>query len=138
MEQFSIKALIEKQIQFYNEPTNTKQIYFECKGSDDIIVNANKNLTEILFSNLLLNAMQHNIENGSVLVEIKTNKVIISNSSHEHKIPSHKLFNRFAKSTQNQQGNGLGLAIVKKIVDQNNWKISYHFSKNWHFFTVEL
>jgi signal transduction histidine kinase len=138
VENINLNSLIHKQIQFFKEQGNTKQINFKLKIENDVNVTVNKNLTEILFSNLLLNAMQHNFENGTVLVEIHKNKIIIANTSIQPEIASDKLFNRFAKSTQNQQGNGLGLAIVKKIIDQNKWNISYYFSNNKHFFTVEL
>jgi len=136
VEKFSLKLLLEKQIEFFSGQANTKQIQIKNRISDDVIVNANKNLTEILFSNLLLNAMKYNVKNGTVIIELDNGKVSVSNTSDQTKIPKDKLFNRFSKSNQNQQGNGLGLAIVKKIVDQNNWEITYNYSKNRHFFTV--
>jgi len=136
VKKFSLKLLLEKQIEFFSGQANTKQIQIKNRISDDVIVNANKNLTEILFSNLLLNAMKYNVKNGTVIIELDNGKVSVSNTSDQTKIPKDKLFNRFSKSNQNQQGNGLGLAIVKKIVDQNNWEITYNYSKNRHFFTV--
>lgn len=136
VEKFSLKLLLEKQIEFFSGQANTKQIQIKNRINDDVIVNANKNLTEILFSNLLLNAMKYNVKNGTVIIELDNGKVSVSNTSDQTKIPKDKLFNRFSKSNQNQQGNGLGLAIVKKIVDQNNWEITYNYSKNRHFFTV--
>lgn len=136
VKKFSLKLLLEKQIEFFSGQANTKQIQIKNRINDDVIVNANKNLTEILFSNLLLNAMKYNVKNGTVIIELDNGKVSVSNTSDQTKIPKDKLFNRFSKSNQNQQGNGLGLAIVKKIVDQNNWEITYNYSKNRHFFTV--
>jgi signal transduction histidine kinase len=138
VEQFNLNEILEKQISFFKEQANAKQVNFQYKCENNILVTANKNLTEILCSNLLLNALQHNIDNGIVSVEIKQNRLIVSNTSNQPEITNDRLFNRFAKSPQNKQGNGLGLAIVKKIIDQNNWKISYMHSENWHFFTVEF
>jgi signal transduction histidine kinase len=138
VEQFNLNEILEKQISFFKEQANAKQVNFQYKCENNILVTANKNLTEILCSNLLLNALQHNIDNGIVSVEIKQNRLIVSNTSNQPEITNDRLFNRFAKSPQNKQGNGLGLAIVKKIIDQNNWKISYMYSENWHFFTVEF
>ena len=133
---FKLKPLLEKQVKFFEEQANSKQIRFSLKITNDITVKANKNLTEILFSNLLLNAIQHNIENGVVEVVLNQNKVLIANTSDLLKIPKEKLFNRFAKSNQNQQGNGLGLAIVKKIAALHQWKIEYYFAANKHTFTI--
>jgi len=138
IEEFTIKALLEKQIKFFEEQANSKQIHFTLKIKNDISIKANKNLTEILFSNLLLNAVQHNIENGTVKIEVNQNKVFISNTSDLPEIAKDKLFNRFAKSNQNQQGNGLGLAIVKKIATIHKWQILYSFSKNIHKFTIQF
>lgn len=136
VEEFSLKTLLEKQVNFFSEQANSKQIKFILNVNKDVFVKANKNLTEIMFSNLLLNAVQHNVEKGTVTVELTSKNVSISNTSNSHKISKEKLFNRFAKSNQNQQGNGLGLAIVKKIVTHHNWKISYSFSNQTHLFSV--
>ncbi|HHH53332.1 MAG TPA: HAMP domain-containing histidine kinase, partial [Bacteroidetes bacterium] len=120
------------------EQAKHKQIKIILNTYADPLVQANKNLAEILFSNLLLNAIQHNIENGVVQIEVFDDKALISNTSDLPKIPNDQLFNRFTKSHKNQQGNGLGLAIVKKIADQQHWKISYSFSKEIHKFIVQF
>lgn len=132
VEDFSLKEVLEKQVKFFKSQANSKQIKFILNVDEDKTLNTNKSLTEILFSNLLLNAVQHNIEKGSVIVKLNNKKISISNTSDNHQIPKENLFNQFAKSNNNQQGNGLGLAIVKKIATQNNWTISYSFSKNRH------
>lgn len=138
VEDFSLKKVLEKQVKFFKSQANSKQINFILNIDEDKTLNTNKSLTEILFSNLLLNAVQHNIEKGSVIVKLNNKKISISNTSDNHQIPKENLFNQFAKSNNNQQGNGLGLAIVKKIATQNNWTISYSFSKNRHLFTVQF
>lgn len=138
VEDFSLKKVLEKQVKFFKSQANSKQIKFILNVDEDKTLNTNKSLTEILFSNLLLNAVQHNIEKGSVIIKLNNKKISISNTSDNHQIPKENLFNQFAKSNNNQQGNGLGLAIVKKIATQNNWTISYSFSKNRHLFTVQF
>ncbi len=138
IEEFSLKTLLEKQTHFFSTQAQTNNVNITLNINEDVSLQANKNLTEILFSNLLLNAIQNTNENGKILIELTKNKVSISNSSNQPKIPKDKLFNRFSKSNQNQQGNGLGLAIVKKIVDQHQWKIAYSFSKQNHFFVIEF
>lgn len=138
VEAFSLKEVLEKQVKFFKNQSYSKQIKFILNVDEDKTLNTNKSLTEILFSNLLLNAVQHNIEKGSVIVKLNNKKISISNTSDNHQIPKENLFNQFAKSNNNQQGNGLGLAIVKKIATQNNWTISYSFSKNRHLFTVQF
>jgi len=138
VEEFSLKEILEKQVKFFNGQANSKQINFILKVDKDIILNTNKNLTEILFSNLLLNAMQHNIEKGSVIIELNKKNINISNTSDNPKISKENLFNQFAKSNNNQQGNGLGLAIVKKIAILHKWQILYSFSENTHKFSIQF
>lgn len=138
IEEFSLKTLLERQTHFFSTQAQTNNVNITLNIDEDVSLQANKNLTEILFSNLLLNAIQNTNENGKILIELTKNKVSISNSSNQPEIPKDKLFNRFSKSNQNQQGNGLGLAIVKKIVDQHQWKIAYSFSKQNHFFVIEF
>jgi signal transduction histidine kinase len=138
VEEFSLKEVLEKQVEFFNAQANSKQINFILKVDKDRILNTNKNLTEILFSNLLLNAMQHNIENGSVIIELNKKNITISNTSNTPKISKENLFNQFAKTNNNQQGNGLGLSIVKKIAILHKWQISYSFFENTHKFSIQF
>ncbi|HHB52297.1 MAG TPA: HAMP domain-containing histidine kinase, partial [Saprospiraceae bacterium] len=134
IKQFNLKTLLEKQVTFFKEQAKHKQIKIILNTYADPLVQANKNLAEILFSNLLLNAIQHNIENGVVQIEIFDDKALISNTSDLPKIPNDQLFNRFTKSHKNQQGNGLGLAIVKKMHTNSIGKFRILFQKKYIIF----
>jgi two-component system sensor histidine kinase ArlS len=133
---FEIKEIIEKQLAFFKEQAIQKNIHIETDFIDKITITANKGFTEILCSNLLLNAIQHNIVNGKISIYITNNKLTISNTGTASSIKSESLFNRFSKTSTSEKGNGLGLAIVKKIVDINKWSISYFYENNTHLFTI--
>lgn len=137
-EDFSLKKLLEKRMPFFTEQASSKNITLTFKATEDIIVKGNKSLVETMLSNLLLNAIQHNTENGTITVKMNREKLMISNTSLYAEISKEKLFNRFNKSNENQLGNGLGLAIVKKIVTLHNWEISYSFTKMKHTFTIHF
>lgn len=133
---FQIKDIIESQLAFFKEQAIQKNIEIETCFTDVISITANKGFTEILCRNLLLNAIQHNEMNGKIAIYAANNKLTISNTGAASAIKSEVLFNRFSKTGTSEKGNGLGLAIVKKIVDLNNWSISYSFKNNLHSFTI--
>jgi len=133
---FQIKEIIEKQLEFFTGQAIQKNIQIETYFTDVVNITANKGFTEVLCSNLLLNAIRHNKINGKILIYIENNKLTISNTGTASSIKSETLFNRFSKVSTSEKGSGLGLAIVKKIVDINNWPISYSYKNNLHSFTI--
>lgn len=137
-ETFSMKELIEKQLGFFIEQAKQKSIQIKTDFENDFNVNSNNGLTEIMFNNLLLNSISHNVQYGIINIRLAKKELIISNTGKAEELPPEKLFNRFSKSNESVQGNGLGLAIVKKIADLNNWSITYSFSENKHTFSVQF
>lgn len=137
-EVFSLKAVITKQLEFFSEQAEEKSISIKVYMNTDISIKSNLVLTEILLSNLLLNAIKHNIPNGIIQISILHNELIISNTGNAIPIDSEKIFLRFSKSNPSAKGNGLGLAIVKKIADLNNWFVTYAFKDKLHAFTVKF
>ncbi len=137
-ETFSMKALIEKQLDFFVEQGKQKSIDIRTDFQNDFTLDSNRVLTEIMLNNLLLNSIAHNIYNGEVTITLLEKKLIIANTGKKGSLPSDKLFTRFSKANASKQGNGLGLAIVKKIVDVNNWVITYSFSNDRHIFSINF
>ena len=133
---FRINEIIEKQLEFFKEQAIQKNIHIETDFGEVINITANRGFTEILCSNLLLNAIQHNVINGNISIYSANNKLTISNTGIAAAIKSESLFNRFSKASTSEKGNGLGLAIVKKIADLNHWSISYSYKNNLHSFTI--
>ena len=137
-ETFSTNELIEKQLDFFIEQAIQKTIEIRTDFENDFTLNSNKGLTEIMFNNLLLNSIRHNVQHGAVCIRLAKRELIISNTAKGEELSTEKLFSRFSKSKASAQGNGLGLAIVKKIADLNNWGIAYSFSENKHIFSVQF
>ena len=137
-ETFSMKALIEKQLDFFMEQAKQKSIEIKTDFQNDFTLDSNKILVEIMLNNLLLNSITHNIYNGDVTITLFEKKLIISNTGKKGELPSENLFSRFSKANTSKQGNGLGLAIVKKIAEVNKWVITYTFSNNRHIFSINF
>ena len=95
-------------------------------------------MAEILISNLFLNSIKHNIDNGFVLIVLTETSLMFSNTGNETSLENNKLYHRFSKINPSTHGNGLGLAIIKKIADLNDWSISYNFENKQHLFTINF
>jgi len=92
-------------------------------------------LAHIIISNLLRNAIFHNIKNGRVSVTITADSCVISNTGAGGPLEAEKIFHRFYKSA-GDAGTGLGLAIVKAICDLYGFTAAYRFDDNLHTFTI--
>ncbi|HHH53812.1 MAG TPA: HAMP domain-containing histidine kinase [Bacteroidetes bacterium] len=135
---FSINELIEDQLQFFIEQAEQKNIEIKTDFQNDVLIDANRGLTEILVNNLLLNAIKHNIEDGQINISIFEQTLGISNKGIDNELPKNKLFKRFSKSNPSGKGTGLGLAIIKKIADTYGWIVSYYFKDGVHQFSIRF
>lgn len=131
-------AILNKLYSFYKEQAEVKNISIELIIIENPTTESNLVLAEILVSNLFLNAIKHNIQNGKVIIELNSNEIRFSNSGEEKALESYRLFKRFSKKNSSKDGTGLGLSIVKKICEQNNWKVEYKFENLLHFFSLKF
>lgn len=113
-----------------------KNIEIELKKLGDFNHNMNQALAEILISNLIRNAVFHNIKDGSVDINITTERFIICNSGVSEALDPKIIFNRFVKNPSKSQSTGLGLAICKAICKLYDLELTYHFAGNKHCFTI--
>jgi len=96
---------------------------------------ANLPLVEVMITNMLSNAIRHNVPLGTVSVTLSKNTLTVSNSG-TVSLNKEQLFKRFASGSET--GSGLGLAIVKEICVRHNWKANYHFADGRHFFSINF
>ena len=109
-----------------------KNISIKTDFPEKAIINADQSEIEIIFNNLISNAIKYNIENGKVNIAIideqKKLTIIVEDSgigmSEEEAKNLFKEFMRIKnEKTKNITGSGLGLSITKKIVDLYNGDI---------------
>ena len=129
---------IEKHLDFFTEQAESKLITVGVNLKEPTQINTNPVLAEVLINNLFMNAIRHNIKNGSIKIDTTAKSLTFTNTGAHRALNAEKLFNRFSKADPSAQGNGLGLAIVKKIADLNKWEIQYSFQDNQHSFTVKF
>jgi signal transduction histidine kinase len=90
----------------------------------------------ILISNLIQNAIRHNVKNGQITISIKDQALLISNTGSLEALNEVSIFERFEKKSSNVNSIGLGLAIVKEIADANSIEVVYRYENNRHTFSL--
>ncbi len=106
------------------------KIYLD--GEENTFINADRNEMEIIFNNLVSNAVKYNREGGKVFITIDKQKGLIKITVEDTGIGIRKedqvlLFQDFVRiknaKTMNTTGSGLGLSITKKMVELYNGTI---------------
>jgi signal transduction histidine kinase len=130
----SFNELIKSKIQEFELLFKEKNIQVSFIPKSDFRVKMNIHLAGILINNLLSNAVNHNINNGSISVTAEQNEIKFCNSGDANELNDETIFNRFVKG--NSKSNGLGLAIVKQICESHNLEICYHKNEQ-HCFVIK-
>ncbi len=118
----------------YNDFITTKNLNVNLSLDQKCTITANHSLINILLSNLISNAIKHNVNNGKIEIELKNNELIISNTGQIALANPEKYFERFYKESASSDSVGLGLTIVKKICDMYGYKVSNNYSN--HLYSV--
>lgn len=130
------QTLIDTQLETLEDLIVSKEIHVVKQFDNDVSLFINPYLAEILFSNLIKNAIRHNLTKGELIIKISKNFIRISNSGNELKINKDNLFERFHKQSSSPESLGLGLSIVQKICELYDFKVSYDFENNMHNFNI--
>lgn len=134
----SLNEVIYQCISDLEDVSEFKNIKINIFETSELNTQIDISLANIVISNLLRNAIFHNIENGELNIDISETEIIISNTGINAPINEQKIFSRFYKSDDNTNGTGLGLAIVKAVCDLYNITISYRFENKKHFFELNF
>ena len=132
IEKFNIIEILFNSIETCKINARQKNITIAAKINGNLIVNAQKIDIQMLFNNILENAVKYNKEGGTIEIRFNKNKntVTIKDSGigiEKQNIPH--IFERFyrvdnSRVKTNVQGTGLGLSIVKHICQNYNIDIS--------------
>jgi len=136
--EISVNEIVTKNINDLEDIADFKEIKILSQENTQLSVNADSALMNIIVSNLLRNAIFHNIKNGKVEVEISEHNLTVKNTGNLQSLAQEKIFTRFQKNKENQSGTGLGLAIVKAIAELYGFSVSYEFNAEMHEFKVKF
>ncbi len=132
-QKMDFSRLVENSIASFKELIEMKSIVLTANIDPNVNVKLNPVLADILFNNLISNAIRHNyVSGGTIDIHLSSSGLTVKNTGDALKIPTTELFKRFKKAKQGSESTGLGLAIVKQICDISNFTVSYEYSNNMH------
>ncbi|MFC3096149.1 sensor histidine kinase [Alteromonas sediminis] len=99
---------------------------------EDIVINANRNLLEILVNNLLSNIVAHATGNRVDLQLVE--RCLTLTNQYEQDLPDNLLFS--GSKGQDSTGIGQGLSLVKRICDACGWGVNVQVNTEMQYFTV--
>ena len=135
-ESVNLSFIIEKFLMQFKEIIQEKNITITKNYFTQTTLDINPDLNEILISNLLGNAVKHNVNNGFITIELTGQELTITNTGQPLQLNANDLFKRFRKANISSDSSGLGLSIVKKIVSLYNMNIEYTTKENIHSFRL--
>jgi signal transduction histidine kinase len=135
LDQVEVRSVIENILMNMEEIIRFKdlEISSELKPA---VIECDHILADILFTNLLKNAVQHNVEGGSIRIALDEEKFVITNTGVVSEVPSERLFQRFQKGSLAKESLGLGLAISQKICEIYGFRLHYEQHGDRHTFTL--
>ncbi len=132
----SFRNLLDEKLKEFQELIELKKIKISCNFNDELVMSFNPTLADILITNLLSNAINHNSRERKIRIEINGNQLLFANSGESELKKPQAMFKRFYKEDPSSKSVGLGLAIVKKICDNYSISIDYSFEAACHRFTL--
>jgi signal transduction histidine kinase len=135
-EQLELNAVVDKIIGYFKIKLNDKKVLVTKEYGDRIFIKINPILLDIFITNIISNAIKHNVENGYLTIAINNNELLFSNSGVPLNGDPQKIFDRFKKFGHAKKSVGLGMAIVKKICDVYAFKITYKTIDDRHEISI--
>lgn len=123
MKKFNLSESLTNQILQYEQIIEDKNLELECDIEQDLYIYSEESYLEIIWNNLISNAIKFT-EKGKISVSLKKQKedIIVkikdTGKGMTSEIGKH-IFDKFYQgdSSHIEEGNGLGLALVKKVID---------------------
>lgn len=137
-EKINLSKAVEGLMEEFRELIELKSIKLSLSVEPEVLVQSDKTLIELMLSNLVNNAIRHNVPGGFIDVSLDQKSFSIKNSGKNLSIPPEELFQRFKKPGHSNESIGLGLSIVKEVCERNKFKISYHQSNEEHLIQVSF
>ena len=115
----------------FEDEWERKDLLIETDLQDDIIIDSDSELLEIVWNNILSNAVKFNKVGGTISLKLYTQagKAVVAISDTGcgmNEETAKHIFDKFYQgdSSHSTQGNGLGLALVKRIAHMINAEVT--------------
>lgn len=138
-EKVNLASVIQESLVAFDELIELNQLTIKSKiEQEDLMLSIHPVLADLMWTNLLQNAIKHNKAGGFIDIELARNSLQITNSGPPLTTDPEELFLRFKKDDANSDSIGLGLSIIKRIVDLAQFDINYDYHDEVHVITVHF
>jgi two-component system OmpR family sensor kinase len=138
-EELNLKPILQRSIQYYSELSHAKNINIDAQMQDSSLIAVDARV-QLLFSNLISNAIKYSLPQTTIKITLKQGYFSIEDSGvgiHKEKLS--EIFELYKRGSTLAGGFGVGLNIVKQICDEFSIKISVNselgvgskFELNW-------
>ena len=125
-ETLNLSKIVNTKLGELEEIFTHKQITVTHINNGSFMVDIHPALADVLITNLLNNAVKHNLPvNGRISILSENSQLTFANSGPALTAPPEELFERFRKQNATSGSLGLGLAIVKTICTVYDLDITY-------------
>lgn len=135
-----ISQLTRETLNSFEELIQLKSLTLLTTIAEKIYVPLHPSLADLLLTNLIGNAIRHNVppaeENGLIQVNLTRDGLIVVNTGRQPQVPTTELFERFKKGNSGGDSIGIGLAIVRQICDLSHFTIDYQYLGGFHCLAV--
>ncbi|MBB2147730.1 sensor histidine kinase [Pedobacter gandavensis] len=135
-EPIHLKPLIEQKLRQFQELLQSAEIMVSTQLTDKEVL-MSKYLADILFNNLISNAIRHNVKPGHIEVILNASQLVFKNTGITMALDGARTFERFNK-TASSDGLGLGLAISRQICNLYGFSMTYAYGAGQHTFTISF
>jgi len=124
MEVVDFVKILHDQLLYLRELAESEGLTVHVETGNSLNLKANKLLVESLINNMVVNAIRHNVKEGTINIKVDNSGLKVSNTGVPYALDPNKIFRRFSRSSEEKKGNGLGLAIVQQICIMHGWRIA--------------
>jgi signal transduction histidine kinase len=135
LDSVDFRAIVENIISNMEEIITFKDLKMTAK-LNPVEVKCDPILANILFTNFIKNAVQHNQEGGYIQMLLNEEKFEIENTGELLQIEPAQLFNRFQRGNTAADSLGLGLAIIQEICRLYGFRLNYEHDEGKHKFSL--
>lgn len=135
----ALHEIVKDNLNLFENNARDKQINLVDKVSDEMVVWADRNMTDTVIRNLLSNALKYTEPEGEIVIEselrnhrvyvsIKDNGVGMSEEAKSKIFRTDALHSTYG--TMDEKGSGLGLLLCKEFVEKQGGEITFQSQEN--------
>src|SRR5690606_3126985 len=123
---------VRPMLEDFSELIAMKSITLREEIAGPVYVLLHPALADVLVTNLLSNAIRHNIHGGDIYISLTAERLLIENTGKAPEMRLEEAFERSKRSKEHGDSVGSGLAIVKQTCEVSGLRVEYTYSDGRH------